>query len=170
MQLEYSKYMILAQLIWMAEQIAEWTSTFFGAAAVPVIEAAGQIAVQSILRTLLEQIARSVGESVAAMVGMDVAIQTIQFLKGDRTHWDSSSTLGSLEMGALTGISGRRGGGGAHLVAPKLVDNLVGHVVMGGVNGGWARRSRTSRSAGAGTSALRPGPAPWAVRSGTAVR
>ena len=135
LQLEYSKYMILAQLIWMAEQIAEWTSTFFGAAAVPVIEAAGQIAVQSILRTLLEQIARSVGESVAAMVGMDVAVQTIQFLKGDRTHWDSSSTLGSLEMGALTGGLGALVGGGAHMIAPNLVDNLLGHIVMGGVNG-----------------------------------
>jgi hypothetical protein len=135
LQIEYSKYMILLQLLWMAEQIAEWTSTIFGAAAVPAIEAAGRFTVQAIIKTLMKQVARSVGESVAAMVGMDVAVQTIQFLKGDRTHWNTSATIGALEMGALSGAVGGIVGVGAHVIAPDIMKTFVGHVGLGAANG-----------------------------------
>ena len=135
LQLEYAKYMILLQLIWMAEQIAEWSATIFGSALVPEIEAAGEIAVQSILRTLIKQVARSVAESVAAQVGMDAAVQVIQFLKGDRHSWDTTSTVGAVKMGALAGALGGVLHIGAGYLAPDLMKSFVGHVGMGAING-----------------------------------
>jgi hypothetical protein len=135
LQTEYAKYMIILQLIWMAEQIAEWASTIFGAALVPEIEAAGRFAVQSILKTFAKQVAKSVAESVAANAFMDAAVQGIQFLKGDRKHWDTKSTISGIEMGAVAGALGSVLHIGAAKIAPDLVNSFVGHVGMGAING-----------------------------------
>lgn len=135
-QIEYAKYMIILEIIWMAEQIAQWASTLWGAAAVPVIEGAGQLAVRSILVTLAKQVARSVVESMAAQAGMDAAVQSLQmFVLHDRSRWDTSNTVGALELGALAGTLGWALGFGAGKIAPTLVKSLAGHAVMGAVNG-----------------------------------
>jgi hypothetical protein len=135
LQVQYAKYMIILQLAWTAEQIAEWSSTVAGLAAVPLAEMAGRIAVRSVLDALLRQVARSAVESMAAMVTMDAAVQTLQFLQGDRHSWDVGDTVQSVEMGLLTGAIGGLIGGLGHLIAPDLLKGLGGHIVLGATTG-----------------------------------
>jgi hypothetical protein len=158
LQIQYTKYMIILQLFWTAEQIIEWSATVAGLAAVPLIEAAGREAVRSVAEALLRQVARSVGESVAAMVAMDAAVQTLQFLEGDRHSWDVQDTVQSLEMGALTGAVGAGLGTLGHLVAPDLLKGLMGHVALGAVTG-VANAEVSDAAFGGGQSALLGGAA-----------
>ncbi|MHA6757431.1 WXG100-like domain-containing protein [Streptacidiphilus sp. PAMC 29251] len=118
-QLEYSKYMILAQLVWLAYELVQLA--FWAPEAVPAAITAARLIVQMILKRLLQSVVMGVG----FMVGMDVAIQTIQFLKGDRTKWDASLTLSAVESGAISGGIGGilHGVGGAF--APKSDRQMV---------------------------------------------
>ncbi|MBS2539653.1 hypothetical protein KGQ20_43615, partial [Catenulispora sp. NF23] len=131
LQIEYAKYMIIITLIWMAEQIATWASTLWGAVVVPEIEMAGAMAVRAILRQLLV----SVVSGTVINTGMDVLVQAIQFLKGDRTHWDTRLTKGAVEGGAVFGVTAGLVHGGAKLVFPKLFDNAIGHIGVGATGG-----------------------------------
>ncbi|MFC1435432.1 hypothetical protein ACEZDB_32805 [Streptacidiphilus sp. N1-3] len=128
-QLEYSKYMILAQLVWLAYELVQLA--FWAPEAVPAAITAARLIVQMILKRLLQSVVMGVG----FMVGMDVAIQTIQFLKGDRTKWDTSLTLSAVESGAISGGIGGilHGVGGAF--APKFTGSLIGKGTIGAVTG-----------------------------------
>ncbi|HET6500278.1 MAG TPA: hypothetical protein VFG87_05885, partial [Amycolatopsis sp.] len=99
-QIEYAKYMIIATLAWLAYEIAQWAA--FLPEAVPMFVEAADLAVAAILRRLLT--AAVVGG--VSMAGMDLAIQGIQKLKGDRSSIDWSTTLGSFESGVLGGALG----------------------------------------------------------------
>ncbi|NMH99704.1 hypothetical protein HF526_20640, partial [Pseudonocardia sp. K10HN5] len=103
-QVEYAKYMIIGQMVMLAAEIAwclamaPWT---FGASELligPLI-AAARLTVQMILRRLLMHVLYE----VVTQVGLDVAIQTLQFLKGDRTSWSIGNTVGAAVTGAIGG-------------------------------------------------------------------
>jgi len=99
-QVEYAKYMIIAQLVWLSYEIAQWL--VFLPEAVPLFVEAADLAVAAILRRLLAAAAAG-GVSMSLM---DLAIQGLQKLKGDRSGIDWASTLGSFEAGAVAGAVG----------------------------------------------------------------
>ncbi|MGW2525296.1 WXG100-like domain-containing protein, partial [Streptomyces sp. NPDC001617] len=131
LEIEYAKYMIILQLAWMAAEVAYLSATLFGSAAIPAVIAAGRFAIQIILRELFI----AVLSSIVMQVGMDVAVQIIQFLKGDRTHWDLNATKSAFEMGALGGAVG--GGLGQILrhLAPDFTKSFLGSVTHGALTG-----------------------------------
>ena len=128
-QVEYAKYMILAQLAWLAVEIVDLS--WWAPEAVPAAITAARVAVWMILRRLLTSIASGIG----FMVGMDALIQAIQLLKGDRTHWDWQSTLSAVESGAIAGAIGGIIGEGAGHFAPGLAKNIIGKGIIGGATG-----------------------------------
>ncbi|MEW1773108.1 hypothetical protein [Streptomyces sp. NPDC086777] len=128
-QVEYSKYMILGQLILLAAQIAEWI--FFAPEVIPVAITAARLAVKMILRRLLI----SVATGVAMNVGLDVAVQTIQFLKGDRTEWSTDNTVSAVVSGAVGGAVGGLFFGVGSVLAPKFAHSLLGKGVLGAATG-----------------------------------
>ncbi|PWI42165.1 hypothetical protein [Streptomyces sp. ICBB 8177] len=127
-QVEYTKYMIIAQLIWLAVEIAELA--FWAPEAIPAMVTG----VRLIVRMLLKRLLTSIATGVAFMVGMDAVIQGIQFLKGDRTHWDTSSTIQALEGGAIGGAIGGVFSGVGSAFAPKFAGSLIGKGVIGGAS------------------------------------
>ncbi|MGW1030043.1 WXG100-like domain-containing protein, partial [Streptomyces sp. NPDC002577] len=131
LEIEYAKYMIILQLAWMAAEIAYLSATLFGAAGIPAVVAAGRFAIQIILRELFV----AVVSSIVMQVGMDVAVQVIQFLKGDRTHWDLSLTKGAAEMGALGGALGGGLGQIMRHLAPGFSKSFLGNVSHGALTG-----------------------------------
>ena len=99
-QTQYSKLMILLQLIWMAEQIIEWSSTVWGLAVVPEIEAVGRVVIQQVAKRFV----MSVVSATAIQTGMDALVQAFQmFVLKDRTTWNTQNTAGAAEMGAMAG-------------------------------------------------------------------
>ncbi|HET6500313.1 MAG TPA: hypothetical protein VFG87_06060 [Amycolatopsis sp.] len=102
-QVEYAKYMVIVQLVWLSYEIAQWM--VFLPEAVPMFVEAADLAVAAILRRLLASAAIG-GVSMAAM---DLAVQGIQKLKGDRTSINWASTIGSAEAGVLGGALGGAG-------------------------------------------------------------
>ncbi len=128
-QVEYSKYMILGQLILLAAQIAEWI--FFAPEVIPLAITAARVAVKMILRRLLI----SVATGVAMNVGLDVAVQTIQFLKGDRTEWSTDNTVSAVVSGAIGGAVGGLFFGAGSVLAPKFAHSLLGKAVLGAATG-----------------------------------
>ncbi|NUR01125.1 MAG: hypothetical protein HOY79_32710, partial [Streptomyces sp.] len=131
LEIEYAKYMIILQLAWMAAEIAYLTATGFGAAAVPAVVTMGRFAVQTILRELFI----AVITSIVMQVGMDAAVQVLQFLKGDRTHWDWNATKSAAEMGALGGLVGGGMGQLMRHLAPGFSKSLLGNAVEGALSG-----------------------------------
>ncbi|MFJ6836864.1 hypothetical protein [Streptomyces sp. NPDC091209] len=128
-QVEYAKYMILLQLAWLAYEIIQFS--FSAPEAIPPAVAGARAIVKLIVQRLL----KSVATGIAFNVGMDVLVQTIQLLKGDRTHWDAKNTLGALESGAIGGAVGGFIGGASHVLAPKFTGSLLGKVTIGGASG-----------------------------------
>ncbi|MER5657477.1 hypothetical protein ABT076_31165 [Streptomyces sp. NPDC002131] len=128
-QVEYSKYMILGQLILLAAQIAQWA--FFAPEVIPLAVTAARVAVKMILRRLLI----SVATGVAMNVGLDVAVQTIQFLKGDRTEWSTDNTVSAVVSGAIGGAMGGLFFGAGSVLAPKFAHSLFGKGVLGAATG-----------------------------------
>ncbi|GAB1691050.1 hypothetical protein [Krasilnikovia sp. M28-CT-15] len=134
-EVEYAKYMIIGSLILLAGEIATAVAMAiptFGAstAAIPALEIATQITVRTILRYLVTAVLRC----VVLQVGLDAAVQGIQMLKGDRTHWDWRKTEGAAVAGVVGGVIGT----GLHVGATKLAANLAktlgGRVVQGGAH------------------------------------
>jgi len=129
-QLEYAKYMLLVQLIWLA-----WALTELALFGVPEAGAALVTGVAAVCRQILATLLRSIVTGAAFMVGADVAIQTIQFLKGDRTHWDLANTLQALEGGAIGGAFGGVLIEAGRLLAPKIAHTLLGQLTTGATTG-----------------------------------
>ncbi|MFH8342109.1 hypothetical protein [Streptomyces sp. AM6-12] len=128
LQVEYAKYMIIAQLVWLAVEIAELA--FWAPEAIPALVTGVRVIVKMLLKRLLVSIATGVG----FMVGMDAVIQGIQFLKGDRTKWDTAATLQALEGGAIGGAIGGLFSGAGSAFAPKFASSLIGKGVIGGAS------------------------------------
>lgn len=128
-QVEYSKYMILGQLILLAAQIAEWA--FFAPEVIPLAVTGARVAVKMILRRLLISIATG----IALNVGLDAAVQTIQFLKGDRTEWSTDNTVSAVISGAIGGAMGGIFFGAGSVFAPKFAHSLFGKGVLGAATG-----------------------------------
>ncbi|MYU08039.1 hypothetical protein GTY81_30045 [Streptomyces sp. SID8366] len=128
LQVEYAKYMIIAQLVWLAVEIAELA--FWAPEAIPALVTGVRLIVKMLLKRLLISIATGVG----FMVGMDAVIQGIQFLKGDRTKWDTAATLQALEGGAIGGAIGGLFSGAGSAFAPKFASSLIGKGIIGGAS------------------------------------
>ncbi|MFD4879893.1 hypothetical protein ACFWOB_41935, partial [Streptomyces sp. NPDC058420] len=128
-QVEYSKYMILGQLILLAAQIAEWA--FFAPEVIPLAVTGARVAVKMILRRLLISIATG----IALNVGLDAAVQTIQFLKGDRTEWSTDNTVSAVISGAIGGAMGGIFFGAGSVFAPKFAHSLFGKGILGAATG-----------------------------------
>jgi hypothetical protein len=128
-QLQYAKYMILVQMIWLAGAIASFI--FWAPDAIPGFIASARVAVMMILKRLLISTAFGVGFMGLA----DVAVQGIQILKGDRTKWSKENSFQALEGGAIGGAIGGVLFGGASVFVPKFEANIFGKMVLGGVTG-----------------------------------
>ncbi len=128
-ELQYAKYMILVQLAWMALEITQWA--LYAPQVVPGIVAAGRAAVKMILRRLAVSIAAGIG----LMTGMDVVVQSLQMLMGDRTRWNVRNTLGMVASGAIGGVIGGAVPVLGDLLVPKAANSLVGKLALGGVTG-----------------------------------
>ncbi|QMU77116.1 hypothetical protein GXW83_16770 [Streptacidiphilus sp. PB12-B1b] len=128
-QIEYSKYMILAQLVWLAAELVQLA--FWAPELAPAAITSARLVIQMILRRLITGIATGVG----FMVSMDVAIQTIQILKGDRTKWDTQDTLSAVESGAISGAIGGLFSGAGEVFVPKFAGSLIGKATIGGITG-----------------------------------
>ncbi|SHH05829.1 WXG100-like domain-containing protein [Streptoalloteichus hindustanus] len=132
LQVEYAKYMIIGTLVMLAAQIA-WAlanaAFTFGAstAAIPAMQAAARISVQVVVRNLVQ----AVLFGVVFQVGMDVAIQGIQMLKGDRTQWDANLTKSAGITGVVGGLVGFGLGSALGKFAPKFAGSLPGSIVQG---------------------------------------
>ncbi|MCG6495634.1 hypothetical protein [Kitasatospora sp. A2-31] len=129
LQVEYSKYMILGQLVLLAAQIAQWA--FFAPEVLPAAITSARVAVKMILRRLLISVAAGVGLGV----GLDAAVQTIQFLKGDRTRWSTENTASAAVSGAIGGAVGGVFFGVGGVVAPRFANSLIGKGVLGAATG-----------------------------------
>ncbi|MDX2706087.1 hypothetical protein PV350_25005 [Streptomyces sp. PA03-6a] len=123
---EYTKYMILVQLIWLAAEIAELS--FWAPEVIPVLVTG----VRAIAKMLLRRLVTSIAGGAAYMVGMDVVVQAIQFLKGDRTEWDTSLTRQSAGGGALGGAFSGAFFGMGQAVGPKFTGSFIGRGIIGG--------------------------------------
>ncbi|MDT7699289.1 MAG: hypothetical protein QOJ30_1614, partial [Pseudonocardiales bacterium] len=140
-EVEYAKYMIIAQMIVLAAEIAwclanaPWT---FGASTLMIgpLIAAARTTVMMILRRL----AMHIGIEMGTQLGLDVVIQTLQLLKGDRTSWNTGNTAGAAVTGALGGGFAGFGSLGLSAIGSRigrdLADGLGGRVVNAGVAGG----------------------------------
>jgi Glutaminase len=133
-ELEYSKYMIIAQMILLAAEIAWCTANAietFGAteALIPGLVAASRLTVQMILRRLLMAVLRE----IVMQVGLDVAVQTIMAIKakinGESFSWNWGDTLSAVENGAIGGGIG----GITHLGLNKFNTHGFGDTFKGGV-------------------------------------
>ncbi|MFE7302452.1 glycosyltransferase [Streptomyces sp. NPDC057579] len=131
LQVEYAKYMILAQSAWLAAEIVALASSFYGSALIPAEITAVRINVQLILRRAFT----AVVSAAVTQAAMDAAVQGIQFLKGDRTEWDAKSTALGAAMGGMGAAIGMPISLAGSALAPKLSNTVVGHAVTGAVSG-----------------------------------
>ncbi|MEV7023945.1 hypothetical protein AB0O00_17565, partial [Kitasatospora sp. NPDC093558] len=110
-QVEYTKWMIIGQLVQLAAEIA-WAiaaSPFTGGASLGQAVAAKlvtQTVIRKILAWLLDRIVMHTFVSIAGGVVMDTVIQLIQIEKGHKSEWDTKSLLQAVEFGALNGLIG----------------------------------------------------------------
>ncbi|MBL1090678.1 MULTISPECIES: WXG100-like domain-containing protein [Streptomyces] len=131
LQVEYAKYMILAQSAWLAAEIVALASSFYGSALIPAEITAVRINVQLILRRAFN----AVVSAAVSQAAMDAAVQGIQFLKGERREWDARGTALGAAMGAMGGAIGMPISAAGSALAPKFANSIVGHAVTGAVNG-----------------------------------
>ncbi|MFE7527467.1 hypothetical protein ACFU7Y_17360 [Kitasatospora sp. NPDC057542] len=108
-QVEYAKWMIIAQLIQLVAQIA-WAIamlpiTFGGsvAAIFAAYETAGAI-IKQIFIWLFKQLLLHEFLSITTAAVMDGIIQGIQIGKGHKDSWEKESFIQAIEMGAINGL------------------------------------------------------------------
>ncbi|MEV8455033.1 hypothetical protein AB0467_07580 [Streptomyces sp. NPDC052095] len=112
-QAEYSKWMILGQVIQLMAEMAfeaavSWIPGLNAAAHANTVaaEITLRIVAQQIIKALIKSIAIHTAMSVVIGEAMDVAIQLIQKGMGNRTEWDLDATKSALGFGALQGVFG----------------------------------------------------------------
>jgi hypothetical protein len=131
-QTQYSKLMILLQLVWIAEQIVEWSTTIWGAAVAAEVTAIGRAVVSAIFRRFVT----TVVTATAMQTGMDALVQAFQmFVLKDRTTWNTSNTKGAAEMGAIGGAVGGVLHEVGSAVAPTFMESALGRVAHAGLTG-----------------------------------
>nr|WP_257019505.1 protein-glutamine glutaminase family protein [Streptomyces sp. TLI_235] len=108
-QVEYAKWMIIAQLIQLVAQIA-WAIAMipitFGGSIAEIFVAykvTGEL-IKQIFIWLLKQLLLHEFLSITTAMVMDGIIQGIQIGKGHKDHWESESFIQSIEMGAINGL------------------------------------------------------------------
>ncbi|MET8541612.1 ADP-ribosyltransferase [Kitasatospora sp. NPDC004799] len=108
-QVEYAKWMIIAQLIQLVAQIA-WAIamspiTFGGSLAEIFVayETAGAV-IKQVFIWLFKQLLLHEFLSITTAVVMDGIIQGIQIGKGHKDHWEKESFIQAVEMGAINGL------------------------------------------------------------------
>jgi hypothetical protein len=131
LNVETTKYMMLMQLLFTAEQVAELADTLWGLAAVPAVEAAARLTVAKLARKLLEAVAAG----AISQAGINAAVQAIEILKGDKTGWSWSSFLTSFAEGAAAGAIDGLIHLGTDGLVPSLTHNILGDIAIGAVSG-----------------------------------
>ncbi len=161
LDVEYTKYMIIASLIMLAISIAAMIATAwctFGASTAGIVPA--QLATRTVVQRLFQQliekliqqgfkklateivkrvlkkVAKEVVQNVAMNVAMDVGIQGIQMLSGDRKNWDWSKTTDAAVGGAVDGVVGAASAAIPKNVTRGVGDSLGKHFVDSAVRGG----------------------------------
>ncbi|SEO99325.1 hypothetical protein SAMN05216267_10661, partial [Actinacidiphila rubida] len=129
-QLEYTKYSLLIQLIFLAYALWELASV-----GLPELDGLVIAAVRTVCWKILQSLARNVVIGTAFMLGTDVAVQVIQFLKGDRTSWSWDNTLQAVEGGAVGGAFAGIFTEAAKFVPPKFGNALGRQLAVGGATG-----------------------------------
>ncbi|WP_344457890.1 ADP-ribosyltransferase, partial [Actinomadura kijaniata] len=159
LDIEYAKYMFIATLIITAIEIiwliANAIHTFGGSlAGIPIVQALAQLSARLIGRALLRAIAMGVAMGIAEGLGLDLLIQAIQAIKGDRTEWDSKKTRGAVIDGAIGGaLSGGLGHGFGKI--PGL--SGPGGSALGGFAKGAVREGASEALAGVGSTVISAG-------------
>ncbi|MGW1428007.1 WXG100-like domain-containing protein [Streptomyces sp. NPDC002431] len=112
-QAEYSKWMILGQVIQLMAEMAfeaavSWIPGLNAVAHANTVaaEITLRIVAQQIIKALIKSIMIHTAMSVVIGEAMDVAIQLIQKGMGNRTEWDLDATKSALGFGALQGLFG----------------------------------------------------------------
>ncbi|WP_158852593.1 WXG100 family type VII secretion target [Saccharothrix deserti] len=155
LDVEYTKYMIIASLIMLAISIAAMIASAavtFGASTAGIVPAqiATRMTVQMIFRQLLQKLVqqgfkkvaqqvlqrvlREVATNVATGVALDAGIQGVQMATGDRKSWDGGKTGDAAVGGAVEGVVG-------------AASNAVPKGATRGLSTAWAARSSTARCA-----------------------
>ncbi|ASO18473.1 hypothetical protein FHR81_002881 [Actinoalloteichus hoggarensis] len=111
LEVEYTKYMIIASLIMLLIQILAMIAAAFAtfgaaSAGIPVAQAATRLTVQMIFRQLIISILKSVALEVAMSVGLDAAVQGLQMLQGNRESMDWGKIKDSAISGVISGVVG----------------------------------------------------------------
>lgn len=132
LEIEYTKYSIIAALIILAAQIAAMIASAvatFGAstAGIPIAQAATQLTVRTFFQQLLTKIGQQILLNVAINVGVDGAIQGLQFAKGDRQSWDWSNTGNAAVSGVAAGLAGGLVDGLAPGIGQQVGKDLAGN-------------------------------------------
>ncbi|MGW5019476.1 WXG100-like domain-containing protein [Streptomyces cacaoi] len=119
---EYAKYMAIAQLAEMFAEIALAIATF-RYPLIPEIQLNTSLFLQRLLNGLVQHVLASVVISEGVALSMDALIQRIQIDQGTRDEWDKESTkqaaLGGLVDGLIAGPTG--------LLAHAGTDKLLRH-------------------------------------------
>ncbi|MFF2012916.1 hypothetical protein ACFVWY_28095 [Streptomyces sp. NPDC058195] len=112
-QAEYSKWMILGQVIQLMAEMAfeaavSWIPGLNAIAHANTVaaEITLRIVVQQVIKALVKSILIHTAMSVAIGSAMDIAVQLIQKGMGNRTDWDLEATKSALGFGALQGLFG----------------------------------------------------------------
>nr|WP_199442539.1 toxin glutamine deamidase domain-containing protein [Umezawaea beigongshangensis] len=156
LDVEYTKYLIIASLIVLAISIAAMIASAavtFGASTAGIVPAqiATRVAVQMIFRQLLQKLAqqgftkvaqqvlqrvlREVATNVATGVALDAGIQGLQMASGDRRSWDLSKTGDAAVGGAVEGVVGAASNAVPRGATRGLSDSVGGEVLDGAVRG-----------------------------------
>ncbi|WP_456236902.1 WXG100-like domain-containing protein, partial [Actinokineospora pegani] len=123
LDVEYTKYMIIASLVMLAISIAAMLATAwctFGASTAGIVPAqlATRVVVQQLFRQLLQklmqqgfkkvaqEVVKRVLAEVLQSIALDVGIQGLQVLSGDRKSWDWDKTKDATISGAVDGAIG----------------------------------------------------------------
>ncbi|MFJ7277025.1 hypothetical protein [Kitasatospora sp. NPDC098663] len=108
-QVEYAKWMIIAQLVQLAAQIAWAIANIpltFGASLATIFaaEVATRELVKQVFIWLFKQIALHEFLNITTSMIMDGIIQGIQIGQGHKDHWEKDSFLQAIEFGAINGL------------------------------------------------------------------
>ena len=152
LDVEYTKMSVIAALAFLAAQIAILIANAietFGAstAGIPIAQLATRTAVWAMMKQLVEKVAttgtstitKEIGaalvKNLATNVGTDVAIQGVQYARGDRHSWDIDKTTGaviSAGVGTVTDVAGGHASGHFAGQATTAGRSMAAHA-LGGV-------------------------------------
>ncbi|WP_447002636.1 toxin glutamine deamidase domain-containing protein [Saccharothrix isguenensis] len=154
LDVEYTKYMIIASLIMLAISIAAMIASAvvtFGASTAGIVPAqiATRMTVQMIFRQLLQKlmqqgfkkvaqqvlqrVLREVATNVATGVALDAGIQAVQVASGDRKSWDWGKTGDAAVGGAVEGVVGAASNAVPAGATRGMTDSVGGQVADGAV-------------------------------------